>query len=540
MHTLIESFLTLKQDSRLRLLLLTTLLLATIGMFGQTKEPVNSNYLFEQGVTPRILDIAASDLLQDGSFIQNVLIEIIEEGKTKEYEIKVIYDPGYKEGMDVRFVYDPAATDKNDQKMLSKLVEKSHQFSRMSRNYLVDESTFKRIKDKDGEVVFEYYYQKNDIEPYLKEVKRLKGNIIFIDGKLSRVVLTNFKPLKNRIDNFKRTVYFEKSNETGGYIKTYSEETSTQIQGGKEIVYNLKAVTADYYLSDSEQLTWKGKEDIIPILEDNPTDTLSVKLGWALPLLGKPATKLGYSLPRPIGLNVFTHFQDQTMQFTGISIAMNDEDLVDLSDAFDLDNSTIRASGYVAMVKADVWILPFLNIMAIVGVGENRIEGNWPLDEDLKQTLIELGGLVGIDPEDIPDGVVLDDNLESNLAGLGATLAGGVGDWNLSLTYQFMANESPSANTTTIAHVVQPMIGYMTGFGMNLMAGAQGQFYDTNVSGFIELDDGQTLNYSADFQPTNWNAMFGIYKGFSKHWELALQAGFGNRKSVTAVFGYRF
>ena len=95
------------------------------------------------------------------------------------------------------------------------------------------------------------------------------------------------------------------------------------------------------------------------------------------------------------------------MQFTGISIAMNDEEFVSLNDAFDLDNSTIRANGYVAMVKADVWILPFLNVMAIVGKGENTIDGNWPLDEDLKQTLIEIGGWLGVDPEDIPDGIEL-------------------------------------------------------------------------------------------------------------------------------------
>ena len=524
----------------LLLLILGCLFIIPIGTLAQSKQPINSNYLFEHGISPRVLDIAASDLLQDGSFSQDVIIKVKDGSKTEEFKINVIYDPAYEDGMDVRVVFDPSSVSKSEEKELLKIVEKSHQFSRMSRNYLVDESTLKIIKDEEGEVILEYYYQKNDIEPYLKGIKRLKGNVIFINGELDRVVLTNFKPLKDQVKKFERTVYFEKSIETGGYIKTYSEDSYTQVKKGKEIIYTMKTTTIDYYSQDAEKLTWEGKDEITPLFNETATDTLSVKLGWVLPLLGKPATKLGYSLPRPIGLNVFTHFQDQTMQFTGISIAMNDEDFVDLSDAFDLDNSTIRASGYVTMVKADVWILPFLNIMAIVGVGENRIQGNWPLDPDLKQILIELGGLVGIDPEDIPDGVVLDDNLESNLAGLGATLAGGVGDWNLSLTYQFMANESPSANTTTIAHVVQPMIGYMTGFGMNLMAGAQGQFYDTNVSGFLELDDGQILNYSADFQPVHWNAMFGIYKGFSKHWEIALQAGFGNRKSVTAVFGYRF
>jgi hypothetical protein len=239
-------------------------------------------------------------------------------------------------------------------------------------------------------------------------------------------------------------------------------------------------------------------------------------------------------------LNIFTHFQDQTMQFTGIAIGTTEDDLTDLSGAFDLDNSTIRASGYVAMVKADVWILPFLNIMVIVGVGENYIDGNWPLDEDVKQQLVEIGDWLGVPPEDIPDGVELGGTLESNMAGLGATLAGGIGDWNLSVSYQFMANETPSANTTMIAHVVMPMIGYMTPFGMNIMAGAQGQFYDTKVTGSIEIDGQNTLFYNANFKPVKWNAIFGIYKGFAKHWELALQAGFGNRQSVTAVFGYRF
>lgn len=124
--------------------------------------------------------------------------------------------------------------------------------------------------------------------------------------------------------------------------------------------------------------------------------------------------------------------------------------------------------------------------------------------------------------------------------GTGFTLAGGVDNWNISLSYQFMVAETKAANTTSIAHVLMPMVGYMTPFGMNLMIGAQGQFYDTRVTGFIEFDDGQTLNYNVDFEPINWNAILGLYKGFANHWEIALQVGFGDRESVTAVFGYRF
>jgi len=520
------------------LIFLTTLIPALV--MAQGTDPINSNYLIEHGVSPRILDAAASQLLQDGSYVQDIIIESDKEGENSTYKLQVIYDPSYEDGMDVRMVYEGDKLDKKEKKWLHGLVEKSHHFSRMSRKYLYDESTLKLVKNEGGEVVFEYYYQKQDIEPYLKHIKRLKGNIFFVDGKLDRVELTNTKKLKGNVIKMHSIVRYEKTTEDGGYIVTSIVEDWEQKKGKEIHKYSISAETSDYTNANGEFLTWLGKESISPMFINVPTDTVSVKLGWALPLLGKPATKLGYSLPRAIGLNVFTHFQDQTMQFTGISIGKSEDDLVSLNEAFNLDESTIRASGYVAMVKADVWVFPFLNVMGIAGKGSNTIEGNWPLDDDLKKAIEEIGWIIGIDPEDIPDGIELNGNLDANMAGLGVTLAGGVGDWNVSLVYQFMATMTPEANTTTLAHVVMPMVGYMLPFGMNVMAGAQGQFYDTKVTGNIELDSENTLYYNVDFQPVHWNAMLGIYKGFAKHWEIALQAGFGNRKSVTAVFGYRF
>ena len=144
----------------------------SMNTFAQKTHPVNSNYLIEHGVSPRILDFAASDLLQDGSYSQNVVIDVNDGSSTKQYKMQVIYDPTYQEGMDVRIVFDPSTVSKADAKELEKLVEKSHSFSRMSRNYLYDESTLKIIKDENGEVVLEYYYQNRDIEPYLKSIKK--------------------------------------------------------------------------------------------------------------------------------------------------------------------------------------------------------------------------------------------------------------------------------------------------------------------------------------------------------------------------------
>lgn len=515
-------------------------LFLSLSLFGQGRRPLNSNYLIENGVSPRILDAAASPLLQDGRFIQNVNMLTEKNGKTESYDYQIIYDPEFKYGMDLRAVVESKNTTKEDKKFLSNLIERNHSFSRMSRNYLYDESTLKVIKEEGDELVLEFYYQKKDIEPYLNEIKRLKGNIYFKNGELDKVVLVNTKPMKSKISSYERTVKFERTKDRGGHLVTSIIEKAVRDSKDGIINYTISSKLLLFVDDYDQDIAWENKQTEKPFFENKETDTLSVKLGWVLPIWGKPATKLGYKLPRPIGLNGFMHFQEQTMQFTGLSLAMNDEEFAQFDGLFDINNSKISATTYITAIKADVWIFPFLNVMALAGNGRNDIYGNWPLNEDFKQGLSDYGWLIGVSPENIPDGITLRGNLESVLYGVGATLAGGVGDWNVTLSYQFMVNEVTEANTTNVAHVVMPTIGYMTPFGMNIMAGAQGQFYDTKVKGFIELDDGQTLNYNVDFKPVRWNTMFGIYKGFAKHWELALQVGFGKRKSLTTVFGYRF
>lgn len=515
-------------------------LILTPKIFGQEKQPLNSNYLIERGVSPRILDAAASPLLQDGRFIQNVNILTEKNGKSKSYDYQIIYDPKFKSGMDIRAVVDSKSVTKEDKKILSNLIERNHSFSRMSRNYLYDESSLKVIHDEGDELVLEYYYQKKDIEPYLKEIKRLKGTIYFKNGDLDKVVLVNIKPMKSKVTSYEKTVKFEKTKDRGGHLATSIIEKTVQKTRQGVINHTINSNVILFEDDDDQIITWENKQHITPLFENKDTDTISVKLGWVLPIWGKPATKLGYKLPRPVGISGFSHFQEQTMQFTGLSLAMNAEEFVPFDGLFDINNSTISATTTVSSVKSDVWILPFLNLMAIVGNGRNDIYGNWPLNDDFKQGLADHGWLIDVAPEDIPDGISLRGNLESILYGGGATLAGGIGNWNVSLSYQFLVNEVTEANTTSVAQVFMPMVGYMTPFGMNIMAGAQGQFYDTKVKGFVELDDGQTLNYNVDFKPIQWNAMFGLYKGFAKHWDIALQLGFGKRKSLTTVFGYRF
>jgi hypothetical protein len=135
-------------------------------------------------------------------------------------------------------------------------------------------------------------------------------------------------------------------------------------------------------------------------------------------------------------------------------------------------------------------------------------------------------------------------SIRSEIYGGGATLAGGVGNFNLTVNYQLIFTKMVEANTVNMVNIITPMVGYMVPFGVNFMLGAQGQFYNTALTGYFDLTDNNgdlhRLDYQVDFEPIQWNAIVGVYKNFNKHWEMSLQTGFGERTSVTAVFGYRF
>ncbi len=508
--------------------------------YAQDSQPINSNYLIENGISPRVLDAAASSYMQDGSFSENVIIKVDKAGVQKEYHVILFYDPNYHDGMDIRAINKSSELDKKELKTLKKYIEKSHFFSRMSENYLYDETTLKSIRVNGSERVLEFYYKKTDVNPYLKYIKRIKGEIYITNGDLEKVVLTNYKPLQHKIVNYKKEVFYAKA-KGGGHIITSVTEKITIEKGGEKTEIEISTNTLDYSNQNNKSISWEGKEGDFPITDEG--DFISVDLGGTLPFLGKEATKMGYKLPRPIGVDVFIYAHDQQMDFTALQVGFDGGKMVNLENLFVLDESTVNQTTYMPLAKFDVWLFPFLNIMAIVGGGQNRLDGELVINKDLRDFINDLPGFI-IDIPNVPNAIPIKTDITSEVYGGGLTLAGGINDFNLSINYQLMFTKIVEANTTNMVNVITPMVGYMSPFGVNFMAGAQGQFYNTQISGYIELADKNgnmhKLDYQVDFEPIQWNAILGLYKSFAKHWEMSFQAGFGQRTSITAIFGYRF
>ena len=248
----------------------------TLASKAQTTDPLNSNYLINQGVSPRVLDFAANSSLQDGSMKENVSVTVKSEGKEEVFQLHSIYDPSYEYGLDLRFVVDQEATSKKDAKKLSEAIKNLHHFSRLVEQYLYDESTLKTIKDENGEVVLEFFYRNVAVDPSMKHIKKLKGYIHFQDGILEYVELVNVKPLKGDMDNFSRKAYFERPGDGSGYIVTHVIETYDIKEKGETLGVEVESFTKEF--SDLDGKIVYSNDSHTQIIENpqNPTPSYLV------------------------------------------------------------------------------------------------------------------------------------------------------------------------------------------------------------------------------------------------------------------------
>ena len=499
----------------------------------QTASPVNSNYLIARGVSPRVLDFAANSVLQDGRFNEDIILTVeLPDGETNTYEFQSIYDQAYTDGMDMRFVVDGAKATRADIKLLTDALKELHTYGRLVEQYLYDEGSLELISDENGVVVFEYDYRKTSLDPSMAQLKRLRGRVQFTNGDLDFVEVFNTRPLKNNIDDYTRRVYFQEPSPGGGHFVARVVETYTARHDGQPVQLTVEVTTTEYANAKGEILYSSPTADLVQSFE--MPDTISVRLGGLFPLFGKPATKLGYQLPRPVGVSGLVHLQAQQLQFTGLSIGLNGGELIRLSDVFLLEESSLEETTSAYSVKGDLWVFPFLNVMAMVGYADNKVNGELVLTDEIKALL----GILGV--EDVPDAIPIIVDTNANLFSLGGTLAGGIDNFNGTLNYQGILANVPDVNATTIAHAATAMVGYMTPFGMNIMGGIQGQWYDPAIGGSIDLDPGNSLEFNVEFEPSTWNFFGGIYHGFAKHWEVTVQLGVGPRSSLTTMLGYRF
>lgn len=117
---------------------------------------------------------------------------------------------------------------------------------------------------------------------------------------------------------------------------------------------------------------------------------------YALPILGAKATKAGFNLPYSAGISTQYFWQRSDIIIDNLNIGFNNGPMVNVDGLVRFDKAVATASALT--VRPDIWLLPFLNVYAILGKTSASTEvgfGIWiPDSTNTSQEIFSTGSKV--------------------------------------------------------------------------------------------------------------------------------------------------
>ena len=251
-----------------------------------------------------------------------------------------------------------------------------------------------------------------------------------------------------------------------------------------------------------------------------------------LPLMGDLATKRGIELPLPLGAGIVYYHLARGIAVHDVRVGRNGAQPQSVSDFAQL---SAHAKVDNLNAKLDAWILPFLNVYAIVGYIWNESETH--VDVTLPPLL--PGGQPRRKSMTVPT------SLEGTVGGLGATLAGGYGPYFL--TVDVNGAQADLGFDDRFKAVLTSIRGGWNGRAGGRPLRVWANFTDWNtdatVTGTVPDPDGGSLAFEVDQGPA-YHETYGVggQYGPTRHIELAADTGFdghgGWYVALVPVFRY--
>ena len=528
-------------DSRMRMgLLYPRIIMVCISIMFQVsvvtgqsvQQPPNSSYLTEYGLSTKLFNAMINPMYQEyASFEGKLEFQSQDSSGVKSESYGVYYDPFYAYGFTLNLiVHDPEIYDDISRRSLKKKVGKLHEkFKKVRDKDLLNEDDVSLVSNDGSNVELAFSFKKSSLPKAYKYLHKWDGRIYMKNNELDRIELHLTEP--DKIKGVETTegsyvAYFLKATD-GGYFLNEAIDSRKGTKKGKTYLRKESIDIGNYYDEKGELYSETKKDVSLVTAPGYKPDTLRVKLERSLPVLGNAARKAGYELPLPYGVDIFTHYQEETLGLE--QIVLNGDDLT--NDVLTPGGSSATAVINMLAARGDVWILPFLNVTLMTGYITGNTDVTLGLSDDVKDAL----GLIGLKS----DNLVVKTIVSGPLVGAGITLAAGCKNFFATVNAMYINQFVQEANTEVNALAVTPLLGYRFPKIINVVVGAQYQIYDSKISGSINLED-ENLNYEVNMKATHWNFIAGLQRDFSNHWNGTLMVGAQPRPQVTLVLGYRF
>jgi len=223
--------------------------------------------------------------------------------------------------------------------------------------------------------------------------------------------------------------------------------------------------------------------------------------------------------------------------------------LLDLSGQWDVKSFSASVNGNpVASVsgsanvhpftyggRADVWVLPFLNVFAVFGGVKLNVRATG-LDVPL--------GVSGLPPEVIRGDVNLDLDFTGYYGGGGFVLSYAWQNYFAAADYSTVwthleSSQSGVTGSELRTDTASIRLGYNAGSVQPYIGGRWVKKID-HFEGTVNGPGGLPLTFAVELQAPAWNYLVGMRSLIAGHFELLVEAGFGERTHGLVNLGYRF
>src|SRR3974390_897714 len=230
----------------------------------------------------------------------------------------------------------------------------------------------------------------------------------------------------------------------------------------------------------------------------------------------------------PYGINLVLLDLNGKWDGQSFSASVNGNEVASVSG-----NAHVHPFTYGA--RADVWVLPFLNVFATFGGVKLNVQATG-LDLPL--------GVSGIPPEVIRGDVNLDLDFTGYYGGGGFVLMYALQDFFASVDYSTVWTHLESSQPGDTGNELRTdtasfRLGYNAGAVQPYIGGRWVKKID-HFEGTVAGPGGRPLTFAVELQAPAWNYVVGVHSLMARHYELIVEAGFGQRTHGLVNLGYRF
>ena len=490
--------------------------------------------MIQRGVDPQILNLSVTTFRQ--SIAYKAETHYVEHfgGKEKREVFNIIYNPYAPYGIDIRLDIPKNSLLRVKRSDLQyRLDEIMGLQSYLQSRALYDEESLHLESEANGVTVVSYSFNMQAIPRELSFYKYLKGYVYISKDGLEKIVVKNMNTFKRsdiQINSYEKNIHFTKLQKNKGYLIDKVVLRITGIKNEQFYESELTATALQYWNKDQVSVFRNEKAIYDNFTTHQDYTTVYVELDRLLPLYGKEVRKAGYDLPKPYGISLIDMFQNTTMHMTSFEV---DNVPLDFNKVLDGD-STYENNTFAPLIRADVWVLPFLNVGILLGATNTSTE----------VTLHSKSGF-SLGPIGIikPDSKLRLDTFKTTslLYGVGATLAGGIDRFFTTIDFQYVRSYTEEADVSMETFIVTPLIGYdIKSAATRVFAGAQYQDLKDSLT-FDVTSNGVSASGKIGLYAYSWAGLVGANYDFTRHWSSNLMLSYGvDIKNMVLTIGYRW